>query len=246
MSCYDSARWLRDAVDSVLAQTDEDFELIIRDDGSRDETRRMAEEYAARDPRVRVLSGPNVGYAASLQILAAAAQGELIGTIDPDDKLAAEAVARCRRALADDSSAGFVYTDYWVIDGEGAVIGPGTRTRVPYSPLQILVHFMTFHFRLVRRGVYDRVGGYDPATAGVEDYDLCMRMSEVAGVAHVPERLYYYRKHPTSYTAVHRVEQIELTRKAIQRALERRGLTEEYQLDVEIVGQFMLRRREPA
>ena len=67
------------------------------------------------------------------------------------------------------------------------------RCDIPYSQEGLLVNFMTFHFRLMRRCIYDRVGGVNASfTGSAYDYDLCLRLSEVAQVAQVKQPLYFY------------------------------------------------------
>ncbi len=102
---------------------------------------------------------------------------------------------------------------------------------------------MTFHFRLIRRDTFAAAGGIDSSIQVAIDYDLCLRLSEVTSFAHVAKELYYYRTHSGTISHGQRVEQILASKEAIARALVRRGLGERYQIDVEIVGQFFLRRK---
>ncbi len=108
---------------------------------------------------------------------------------------------------------------------------------------RLLIDFMTFHFRLIRRDVFDAVGMVDEAMDSAEDYDLCLRLSEVTQIHHLPRSLYYYRVHPNTVSAGDRVKQIMMSKLAIERALERRGLDKELEIDVEIVGKFSLRKK---
>lgn len=75
-----------------------------------------------------------------------------------------------------------------------------------------------------------------------QDYDLCLRLSEITSIEHLKKPLYYYRYHPDSVSHTKRVEQIMAASVAINKALERRGLKDKYELDVQIVGQYRLRR----
>lgn len=91
MPCYNSARYLDKCLDSVLAQTMPDFELIAVDDGSGDDTLRIAREYAVRDPRVKVLHQANSGVSAARNLALDQAQGEWITFVDSDDLLPQDA-----------------------------------------------------------------------------------------------------------------------------------------------------------
>ena len=82
---YNAGRWLVPCIESVLGQTDGDFELLLVDDGSTDESGAVCDEYAARDARIRVISKENTGYGDSMNQGVAAARGTWIGICEPDD-----------------------------------------------------------------------------------------------------------------------------------------------------------------
>ena len=90
--CYNSAAFLRACMDSVLAQTMEDFEAILIDDGSKDETLAVARAYAVKDARVRVLAQENRGVAAARNLGLEQARGEWVTFVDSDDLLPADAL----------------------------------------------------------------------------------------------------------------------------------------------------------
>jgi GT2 family glycosyltransferase len=129
------------------------------------------------------------------------------------------------------------------MDDAGRVGGPGNRTKIPYSRNRLLIDFMTFHFRLMRRDVFDRVGGIDESIPGAEDYDLCLRLSEQTEIRHLARPLYFYRVHDRSVSSERRLWQIMQSKEAIARALARRGMDGEFDIDVELVGRFRLRRK---
>ena len=104
---------------------------------------------------------------------------------------------------------------------------------------------MTFHFRLIRRSVFDQVGGIDESFQCAEDYDLCLRVAELTEVRRIPKPLYFYRIHADSISQSMRIDQIHCARDAVNRALDRRGLSDRFELDLQIRGRFSLRRRKP-
>ncbi|MBE8986051.1 CHAT domain-containing protein [Nostoc sp. LEGE 12450] len=244
---YNRESYLGVAIASVLAQTWQDFELLIWDDGSTDGSVAIANAYAQQDRRVRVVEAQHQGVSAACKIAIAQTSGCYIGIVDSDDILAPTALAQTAKVLNRYSDTGFVYTDYLNIDEKGKVIGYGHRCDIPYSPEGLLVNFMTFHFRLMRRSVYDRVGGVNASFTGAAyDYDLCLRLSEVAQVRRVQEPLYLYRNHSQSISVTRKTEQILWSQKAIAQALWRRGLAEKLQIDVELPeSRFILRRKKP-
>jgi hypothetical protein len=101
-------------------------------------------------------------------------------------------------------------------------MGVGKRTNIPYSYENILDYFMTFHFRLVRRSAYDLTDGINPQQYYSVDYDLCLRLSEVANFYHLPEVLYSYRRHSNTMSQ-NPVAQSDCARQAVAYAKLRRS-----------------------
>jgi glycosyltransferase involved in cell wall biosynthesis len=212
-------------IESIRNQTYSDFELLIWDDGSTDHSVAIARHYAQTDPRIRVIAAEHQGHVLALKAAHAEINGTYVGWVDSDDLLAPTALEATTAILDADPAIGMVYTDYWVVNKAGRIKGLGRQCRIPYSPDRLLVEFMTFHFRLLRHSLYEQVGGVDPRLSYGEDYDLCLKLSEVTQIYHLQESLYYYRVHPASISKRHQREQILNARVAIAHALERRGMT---------------------
>jgi filamentous hemagglutinin family protein len=238
--------YLGEAIASVLQQTWQNFELLVWDDGSTDRSVEIAQEYAQQDKRVRVVTAPHQGIAVARQAASSQTRGAYLGWVDSDDILAPTALAETAAVLNRHPEVGLVYTDYLNINADGQVLGYGHRCQIPYSPQRLLVDFMTFHFRLLRRSVYEQVGGvHICASDYVDDYDLCLRLSEVTQVQRVKKPLYLYRIHNQSISVAKRTEQMLGSQKAIAQALQRRGLADKCRIDVELnTGRFILRRKQ--
>jgi len=246
LTLHNRERFVVELLDSVLAQTLTDWRLYVRDDGSADNSLAVARGYADRDTRVTVFAGENLGQVqgrAELSRMSVGSSEPFIAFLDDDDVLHPQCLEKTVAALSAAPTAGFVYTKYIDIDDRGRRLGPGYRCEVPYSRDRLLVDFMTFHFRLIRRSVFDAVGGNDVNSDYADDYDLCLRLSEAADVVHVPEPLYAYRLHPDSISSTQRLKQIEASKQAIDRALVRRGLCDKVELNVELTARFTLRRK---
>ncbi|NJM74371.1 MAG: glycosyltransferase [Scytonema sp. RU_4_4] len=240
---YNRERYVGAAIESILNQTRRDFELLIWDDGSTDGSLEIARNYAALDPRIRVIAAEHQRYVPSLKAAFAATTGSYIGSVDSDDLLAPTALEETAAILDAHPEVGMVYTDHHVINENGQDRGLGARCYIPYSKDRMLVDFMTFHFRLLRRCVYDQVGGLDESFEQSEDYDLCLRLSEVTAIYHVQKPLYYYRRHAGNMSN-QRQEALQWGYRASLKALKRRGLDKRYQLELLDTDQLLLRRKE--
>jgi len=242
---YNRERYIGRAIESVLAQTYQDFDLLVWDDGSSDGTAKVAIECAKKDSRVRLAAYDHRGAVKSLKSALADTFGPYLCWVDSDDMLAPTALEETVAALDGNPSVGMVYTDYQVIDTSDQVKSYGRRCRIPYSKDRLLLDFMTFHFRLIRRSVFEQAGGIDDEFRCAEDYDLCLRLSEITEIRRIQKPLYHYRIHPKSVSHEMRLEQVHWSRAAISRALKRRGLSERFEVDLQIHERFSLKRRNP-
>jgi glycosyltransferase involved in cell wall biosynthesis len=242
MTVYNRSQYLSEAIASVLAQADPNWELILWDDGSTDRSPEIAQTFAEQDSRIRFFAAEHRGRAAALIAAHAEAEGEYVGWIDSDDKLTPATLAATTGLLESTPAVGWVYTNYQVIDTKGNIKGDGYRCQIPYSPERMLIDFMTFHFRLIRRSVFERVGGINPNLPSGMDYDLCLRLSEVASVHYLKVPLYLYRSHSDSISGQQRQLQIKCAQTVVNWALERRGLSDCYQIEVDAASRFVLKK----
>lgn len=216
MPVHNGARWLAEAIESVLAQEFGDFELILVDDASHDASPAIMADAAKRDPRVRLLRlERNVGLPAALNHGFAAARGELHSWTSDDNLLRPAMLARLVALLDARPDADIVHADFTLIDDAGNELG---RSRV--GPVERLLHGNNIGACfLYRARVTDALGGYDTGLFGVEDYDFWLRAAQRFSFVALHEDLYCYRKHDGSLTS-QRAEQIQaLTARIVERAL---------------------------
>lgn len=129
--CYNQARFLPDALDSVLAQTAVDWECIVVDDGSHDDTRAVAARYCRKDHRIRLVSQANRGLAGARNRGLDEARGRYIQFLDADDLIAPEKLALQLAALARSRRPSVSYTDYRYCPEDDVT---KTTTRGNFSP----------------------------------------------------------------------------------------------------------------
>jgi len=197
MPVRNGARWLRDAVESVLSQTFTDLELLIIDDGSADETSSIAEEYARGDRRVHIIRQSGLGLVAALNRGISEARAPFIARLDSDDLAASERIERQLGFLRTHPEIGLLGSWAEKIDARGKHVGwlkPETRPRELIAILQSRNPFIHSSIML-RTEIARRLGGYRGAFKAAEDYDLWLRVAEVTTIANLPEVLIRYRWH---------------------------------------------------
>jgi glycosyltransferase involved in cell wall biosynthesis len=193
LTVHNREQYLEEALTSVQEQAYPDYELILWDDGSTDNSGTIAANFATHDPRIRYFSSYHQGRNAALRAAHQQAQGQYLGWIDGDDRLTPATLAATVAFLETEPDIGMVYTNHQIIDKQGNLKGYGHRCQIPYSKERLLVDFMTFHFRLMRRESFEQAGGINPYFESAIDYDLCLRLSEVRQIRHLQVPLYEYR-----------------------------------------------------
>jgi glycosyltransferase involved in cell wall biosynthesis len=216
-------RYLAKAIASVSTQTYQDFELILFDDGSTDNSLAIALEYAAQDKRIKLIASPHIGRIPALIEASKQATGEYAGVLDSDDWISDNALAETVAVLDSKPEVGVVYTNCVHTDPEGNILGERKQNQLPFSRDRLLIDFIIFHLRIYRRSLFEQVGGYDSTLLKAEDYDLALKLSEITQAEFIPAATYYYRQHPQSMGASNRIEQIYWTKKVIERSLLRTG-----------------------
>lgn len=239
---YNRAKYLKETLQTLQRQTFSDWEVILWNDGSTDNSEEIAREIAEMDSRFRLFGGERIGHAQSLVRACADAQGRYIGVLDSDDLLEPTALEETVAVLESRPEIGMVYTDHVVIDSNGQRRGLGRRCQIPFSKDRMLLDFMTFHFRLIRMEVFDQVGGFDETYPLAMDYDLCLRLAEVTEIEHLPTPLYLYRVHRDSLSCQKRLEQIQCSYDAVVSAMKRRGLDRDYECQLEVRSRHIIRK----
>ncbi len=203
--CFKQAHFLAQAVDSALAQTHADLEVLVIDDGSPDDTAAVAARYAG-DARFKYVRQENTGLPGARNRGIGESSGEYLCFLDSDDTYAPSKVARQVALLDADPALGWVYCDIVTVDEQGVAVPDqfsiaATKRDLSgdlFSSLMLGGYFPP-HTVMIRRAVLDEVGGFDPALGGHADYELWLR---VAGAGHraafVPEALANYRVHASS------------------------------------------------
>ncbi|WP_172635889.1 glycosyltransferase [Desulfitobacterium dichloroeliminans] len=219
-------RWLRSCLDSVREQVYPHWELCIADDASTDpQVQKMLKEYAARDPRIKVIYREKNGHisAASNSALELAT-GEYIGLLDHDDCLTADALCENALLINQHPEAVMIYSDEDKIGEDGVRHSPFFKP--DWSPDNLLAQMYTCHFGVYKTSVVRELGGFRLGFEGSQDHDLALRVSETTDeIYHIAKVLYHWRTVAES-TAVNVGAKSYATTaglKAVGEALQRRG-----------------------
>ena len=204
--CFNSLKYLPETLLTVLAQTYDDFEVVLVDDGGSDDLAGWAATFpdGTGDPRVRVVRQENAGVSAARNLGVTSAQGDVVVFCDSDDLWAPTLVADLVGALDRNPAAGLAYGWYDLVDGDGTPTGRVVRsewegdvweqfvTRNPVSASAVAVP----------RAVLDDVGLFlvnrDRFPIDVEDWELWIRIAGKYPVVVVREVLAHHRRHDSN------------------------------------------------
>jgi len=199
LATYNQAPWLDGAIASVRQQTLTDWELVVVDDGSTDDTAAVIARHVD-DARIRSLTGPRAERAAARNRGIAASSGDLVAFLDADDRWRPEKLARQTDALAAAPGAGFCYTIARFIDAADAplpVRKPPHAIAGDLFPALMRGNLIILASVVARRSCIAEAGGFDETLPvyGCEDWDLWLRIARRHPAAVVDEELTLYRVH---------------------------------------------------
>jgi glycosyltransferase involved in cell wall biosynthesis len=200
---FNAATDIAQTVRSVLAQTYQEIEVIVVDDGSRDATCAIVEEFAARDPRIQLVRQSNGGVGAARNTAIRQARGKYIAPLDADDfwypdKL--EKQVACMQRFGDETGLVYCWSDLVNEDGELLYTSPPFRFEGRLRHVLVLSNVLgNASVPLFRTAALEKVGLYltraeQGGAQGCEDWDLTLRVAESFSVRVVPEYLVAYRQ----------------------------------------------------
>lgn len=201
---YNRATLLPEAIQSVLTQTYRDFELLIIDDGSTDNTRQVIETF--QDERIRYIYRTNGGISAALNTGIRAAQGQFMARLDSDDYWLPSLLEQEVNILITHPDIHIVYTQAQSIDKHGQLLTSriGRPERYPGQPLKSILcgDFRCSITSLIRMECFKQVGMFDETLKGNEDWEIGIRLARHYRFYFIPQVLAHYRSHTQRTTAV--------------------------------------------
>lgn len=196
MANYNNGQFLQEAIDSVLAQSFTDWEVVLVDDASTDDSREIYERYA-QDPRFRIFhNDTNKGCGFTKRRCIELAEGELCGFVDSDDALMSNALEVMVRAHQEHPECSLIYSTCYRYSGNREAEMPiwDFIGEIPASSDFLIYHKrLVSHFVSFKKSFYNQTIGMDASLRCAEDRDLYYKLEEVGKLLHLPVPLYYYR-----------------------------------------------------
>ncbi len=242
MTVYNSARFVGEAIESILNQTFRDLELIVVDDGSKDDSLAVLRRYERADPRVKVLTRANGGCWIASNDGIAAARGVLIARMDADDISLPTRLEKEVAFLDAHPEVVCVGSHVLLIDADGDPLrempDPPRLTHVEIDGGHLTGggQVMYHPSALIRRDALEKIGLYREWPAAL-DLDLFLRLAEVGELANLREVLLHYRQHMGSIGHAKMKLQLQTCREMVRQAYERRGMTPKGSIGFEQIHQ---------
>jgi glycosyltransferase involved in cell wall biosynthesis len=192
MPNYNKAEFLAEAINSVLAQSYNYWELLILDDCSGDDSVVVIKKLLG-DKRIQFfMNKKNIGKTRSLKKLVGEAKGEIIVELDSDDALSPEALSLVSMTYDKNPGCGLVYSQCYYCDHKLQPIHKGLSAAIPKGKSNLHVNSVVA-LRTYRKSAYQMTTGYDEAVKFAEDIDLVLKLEEITRLYFINEPLYFYR-----------------------------------------------------
>lgn len=228
MTVYNSAKYLGQAIESILNQTFKDFEFVIIDDGSTDASLSIIQHYASLDPRCRYVSRENKGVIYSRNELLTLVRAGFIAHMDADDISLPSRLEKQYAYLQTNPQCVVVTNPVQLIDDEGLPIcnfwSYTKHTEIDTLNLSGGGAVVCNPACMLRKSAIDQVGGFRAHIKSAEDLDLYLRLAEVGQIEGIPEVLFQYRQHLTSIGYAESKLQFEAMIMIVQEARQRRKM----------------------
>ena len=242
---YNAEAYVREAVQSILAQSFTDFELIVIDDGSTDGSGAILRELAARDVRIVLVERPNDGLVSALNEGIKIARAELIARMDADDVSMPERFALQHARMVQQPELAVLGSSFHIMDRNGAIIRLCKAVSLTQTQTaRYLEHDgcpVNHPTVMMRRDAVLKAGGYRKAFSHAEDYDLWLRMIESGyAIVNLPQPLLNYREHGANVSQVYRGAQgRSVTLARLAHRVRRAGLPDPFEgvetIDAELI-----------
>ena len=196
---YNYGKYLKRAIDSVLNQTEQDFEIIIIDDGSIDNSKAVIESYR-NNPKIKIVLQQNKGLTISNNLALKLSKGKYIMRLDADDYLEENALNKLSNVLDEKPQVGMVFGDYYLIDKKNNIIEHFQRHDFN-NDVELFDQPAHGACTMFRTECLKQLGGYDESISRQDGYELWLRFIEKYEISNISEPIFYYRQHGENLTS---------------------------------------------
>jgi len=223
ISNYNNAKYLAQSIESVLLQTKKEWELLIIDDFSQDNSVEVIKKYLSDDRIKLTLNEKNIGKTQSLKKIVKRASGEIVVILDSDDVISSDALEKLAKYYVNNPQCDYVYSQCYYCDDNLNPVHLGFSKSIPSGKTNLHDNSVVA-LRSFKKSVYSKTSGYDENIRFAEDIDLTLKIEEVGKLCFLNEPLYYYRVLDKSQTHGFRNTQINRSSTALAKfnAYERR------------------------
>jgi len=205
MPAYNAAKYIQEAIESILSQDYEAFELLIMDDCSRDNTWKVLQRYK-KHPRVRLFKNrKNLGVGRTRNKLVRLARGIYITPCDADDIMLSGNLKRLSNFLDGHKKYGAVYADMLVLETKrGRLLRPPYVVKINETfKWDLLQNLVNHPGSMIRKDLVIKVGGYDETVYSIDDWDLWLKLAEITKIKYLKGEIYYvWRRHPGALSCI--------------------------------------------
>lgn len=249
---YNNGHFFKNAYESLIAQTFEDWEAIIIDDCSTDNSVEVIKNMIAEEPRCKFFQNENnIGYQKTILYGIELSVTNIFGRLDPDDTLYPEAIELSYNEHMAHPEVGLVYTDVSICNRNLELLYHHKSSQIEsLDEKYYLLSGEIGAFATFKKDIYKKTGGIDTFIKRAEDIDIYMKMCEIAPVKRIPQPLYYYRILPTSLSKGDNGERsffwhfVSLIKMSERRNINIEDLFVEHFIDAKEVEPYRNRRKE--
>lgn len=203
MACYNHGHFIRDAIKSILNQSYPDWELIIIDDFSTDDSlqvlMKVVKDFSIRRKTTIITHPVNEGYGSSLKDGISICDGDLIAIVDADDTLSDKnSLKICADIHELNPEVSMTYSNYNECDKKLNIINTYTTKQIPEGRTYLDGGIRVSHLKVFKKRFYNLTVGINPKLRQAVDKDLTLKMEEVGKLLYIDNTLYNYRKHSTN------------------------------------------------
>ncbi len=203
MPSYNQAFYIRDAIESILAQNRSDIECIVVDAGSTDTTRDILSDY---ETKIRFLSCPGLKQSEVMNQGLESARGNIIGFLNADDLYTKGTCDTVVRFFGDHPNVDMVYGDCNVIDQSGSTMMTNHEIAFHEASYLFLAQFISYPTVFFRRRAFLRIGKFDTFLDHAMDYDYWLKIADSGTIAHINRTFACFRWHPQSKSVLYNRE----------------------------------------